>query len=194
MDGAADVLSEGTCTTIDTVRSGLVVRVPERTDVVAGSTSGRIVIEGSVGDVAITTEIGRVVVRDATAVDVRCDSSRVEITAVRFDCRIRTRSGRILVEQCGGSADLATKNGRIELKAGSGPVRAQCASGRIDITLVSANDVEADTISGRIAIALPAGTRPYRPQDGDAPVSTPDGYDCTVTARSVSGRVTIGSQ
>lgn len=193
VEGEADVVSDGARTTIDGVRSRLVVHVPAGADVIAGSTSGRIVIEGPVGEVAVTTESGGVRVRHAESVDVRSESSRVEIADVRSDCRIRTRSGSVQVEHCGGGADLAAKTGRIELTSGSGPVRAQCSSGRIDITLLTAQDVEAETISGRINVALPAGTRPYRSDGWEAPAATPDGYDCTVTARSATGKVTVAA-
>lgn len=193
VEGDADVASDGGPTTIGAVRSRLVIRVPERTDVVIGSTSGRVNIEGPVGKVAVTTESGDVTVHDAITVDVRSDSSRVEVTKVDADCRIQTRSGRVRVEYCGGVADLATKKGRIRLEAASGPVRAQCTSGEINIGLVTAQDVMAETITGRIAIALPAGTRAYRSEDWEMPASAPDGYDCTVLARSMSGRVTVGT-
>ncbi|MCP3988759.1 MAG: DUF4097 family beta strand repeat protein [Actinomycetia bacterium] len=194
VDGDAQVVSEGPRTTVQDVEGRLVVRVPEGTDIVVGSTSGQIRVEGPIGDVAVTTESGRVRVQDAASVDVRTNSSRVQINRVASDCRVRTRSGRVQVHHCGGRADLATKSGRIQLRAGDGPVIAHCTSGRIRVSLLSAHDVKAETVTGRIAVSLPVGVRPYELEQQALPAATPEGYDCTVIARSVSGRVTIDSR
>ncbi len=194
VDGDAQVVAEGSRTTVDDVESKLVVRVPEGTDIVVGSTSGRIWVEGRIGDVAVTTESGRVRVHDAASVDVRTNSSRVQVDRVASDCRVRTRSGRVQVRHCGGRADLATKSGRIQLRAGGGPVTAHCTSGRIEVSLLAARDVRAETVTGRIVVSLPAGVRPYELEQQAHLAPTPEGYDCTVIARSVSGRVTVDSQ
>ena len=91
-------------------------------------------------------------------------------------------------------ADLSTDSGRIQLRRGSGTTRAHCVSGRIDLGLTGACDVDAETVSGRIRVELPEGVRAYRPEVGEDTESPPDGYDCVVAARSVSGRVNVSSR
>ena len=177
VDGRARVTESGARTTIDKVRSRLLVRVPHGTDVVVGSSSARVEVRGPVGDVAVTSASGRVSVEQAGAVDVRSSSGRIEIGHAEGECRLRAKSGRVQVESCGG-ADAATTSGRIVLRGVGGPVRAHCVSGRIEVDLDGAHDVDAETVSGRIRVSLPPGVRG-------------DGSDCTCTTRSISGRVEV---
>lgn len=194
VDGPAAVKTVGGTTTVDDIKDRITVRVPGHTNVVVGTTSGRVLIAGPVGDVAITTTSGRVEINDAASVDVRAESSRVEVNGVDNHCRIRTGNGKVLVDDCGGHADLATDKGRIELTAANGTVEAHCVSGRIVVTMDSANDVQAETVTGRIDVSLPPGIRPYDPISQGLQDITPDGYDCTIVARSVSGRVSVESR
>lgn len=194
VDGPARVDTVGDMTTVDDITDRITVRVPGHTNVVVGTTSGRVLVAGPVGDVAITTSSGRVEVNDAESVDVRAESSRVEVNRVDRHCRIRTSDGKVLVDDCGGHADLATDKGRIELTAANGTVQAHCVSGRIVVTMDSANDVQAETVTGRIDVSLPPGIRPYDPATQGLQDITPEGYDCTIVARSVSGRVSVESR
>ena len=174
---------------IDDVRSRIRVRVPEGTDLVVGSSSGRVEITGRCGAVSVTSSSGKVQVAAATAVDARTDSGRIEIGAVDSECRVHTRSGRVEVERC-GSADVAAESSRIELDAVHGPARAHTVSGRVQVGMAEAADVDAETDTGRIEVALPRGTVVHRPAPGsEAPL--PDDADCTVLARSTPGKVEI---
>lgn len=177
VDGAARVAEAGGVTTIDQVRGRLSVRVPLGTDVVVGSASARVEVRGAAGDVAVTSESGRVSVEQARTVDVRSSSGRIEVGRVAGECRLRSISGRVQVERCGG-ADASTTSGRVVLRGVDGPVRAHCVSGRIEVVLESAHDVDAETVSGRISVSLPPGVRG-------------DGSDCICRARSVSGRIAV---
>lgn len=179
-------------TTIDDVRSKLEVRVPIGTDVTVGSTSARVAIKGRVGDIAVVTQSGRVEIEHARSVDVRTNSSRVEVGRTDGGCRIRSTSGKVEVGAC-GEADVATTSGRIELSAVSGDVKSHCVSGKIEIAMLGAHDVDAETVSGRVSVELPAGVRVNRVAAGQ-PASPGDEYDCTVNARSVSGRVEVRSR
>lgn len=191
VSGDARVWTEGETLTIDEASGRLVVRIPERTDLVIGSSSGRILINGPTGDVAVTTVSGRIDVADARSLDIRAESSRVDVSEIVGRCRVHTLKGQIRIDGCGGDADLTTESGRIDVRAMNGPVRAHCVSGRIIVGLDSANDVEAETVTGRIDVSLPSGTRAYDPAEHGLQDLTPEGYDCTVTTRSISGRVTV---
>ena len=102
VDGQARVSESGSQTTIDKVRSRLVVRVPLDTDVVVGVTSARVVVTGRAGRVAVTSESGRVQVEAAASVDIRSRSGRIEVGRVQGECRLRSSSGRVQVGSCGG--------------------------------------------------------------------------------------------
>ena len=193
VDGKAKVRHHGAQTTIERVGSGIVVRVPKGTDLVIGTTSARVEVRGKVGNVSIVTVSGRISVERAESVDARTMSARIEVGQSANACRLRTGSGRISVHAC-GDADVATGSGRIELGAVRGPVHAHCVSGRIEVGLAAAYDVEAETVSGRITVSLPKGVKAYRPSGTDRSGGRPDDADCTIYARSVSGRVDVKSR
>src|SRR4051794_13812565 len=70
VDGDAAVQRDGSCTTVDSIGGRVVVWVPEGTDLVLGTTSARVTVEGQVGRVAVVTESGRINVADATSADI----------------------------------------------------------------------------------------------------------------------------
>jgi DUF4097 and DUF4098 domain-containing protein YvlB len=105
------------------------------------------------------------------------------------ECRAAARSARVDVERC-GAAHVTTRSGRVELREVHGDAIVNCVSGRVAITMAGAHDVDAETVSGRIGVSLPAGVRPLvlsTPTD----TAPDDGHDCVVLARSVSGRVDV---
>jgi DUF4097 and DUF4098 domain-containing protein YvlB len=85
-------------------------------------------------------------------------------------------------------------NGAIHLEAVDGSARAHCVNGRIDIKMVSAHDVSAETVAGRISISFPRGVRALQRGDIAADHVIPDGYDCVIDARSSTGRVSISER
>lgn len=189
VDGKADVVHDGDRTTITATTSRVTVRVPTGTDLVIGTSSGRVEVSGQAGNVAIVTDSGRITVDQAAAVDARSDSARIVIGDATGTCRIRTDSGAVDVASC-GAVDAATDSGRITLKDVHGDVDAHCVSGRISVRLAGANDVEAETVSGRIVVTVPKGVRARRTTPQETTSDTAD-YDCTISASSVSGRVDV---
>jgi archaellum component FlaF (FlaF/FlaG flagellin family) len=193
VDGDAAVRHDGSCTTVDSIGGRVVVWVPEGTDLVLGTTSARVTVEGPVGRVAVVTESGRINVADATSADIRTNSARVEVGRTSADCCVRTSSGRVTIGAC-GSADVTTKSGRIVVEAASGPVQAHCVSGRVEIALTTAEDIDAETVSGQIRVTVPHGVAVHTNDDLTVRASWPDGAESTVNARTVSGRVDVSSK
>jgi DUF4097 and DUF4098 domain-containing protein YvlB len=191
--GRAEVVRRDGETTIDADRNAVAVHVPEGTDLVIGTTSARVDVQGRVGDVAIVTVSGRVSVERASSVDARTTSARIEVGHAANACRLRTVSGKITVEGC-ADADVATDSGKIELDGVRGPVHAHCVTGRIEVGLAAAYDVNAETVTGRIVVAFPKGIRAFRSSRPGQTMTPGDGADCTVFARSVKGRVDITSR
>ena len=179
--------------TIDGGASKVRVLIPEGTDLVVGATSGRVTIEGRVGAVSAMTTAGRVSIEQAESVDVRSRSGRVEVGRSNGSCRAVATSARVVIGRC-GDADVTSRSGRIVLKDANGRVRAHCTSGRIEIALGGAYDVDAETVSGRIVVSLPAGVRACTVVPPDEPVAEPGDCDCVVVARSGSGRVDVGNR
>ena len=179
VEGKVHVEGDDRQLTISAISGVVHVRVPIGADVVIGTASGRINVTGSVGAVSAVTVSGRVEIEAAGSVDVRTTSGRVELGRIAGSCCVRTASGRVEVGEC-GEVDVATQSARIDLRRVHGEVRAHCVSGRIEITMVDPHDVVAETVSGRIEVSVPPGC-------------TSDS-NCTVDARSVSGRVDVSER
>ncbi len=193
VEGDARVERDGSMTTVDSVRSRLVVRVPEGTDLQIGTTSARVEVEGPVGPAAVVTESGRVTVAEAASADVRTNSARVEVGRVDGECCVRTSSGKVEVARC-GAADVTTDSGRIVVRRAGVPVRSHCVCGRVEIALEEPADVDAETVSGRIEVQVPAGVDVRWANDQGAVASWPDGRRCRVDARSTSGAIDVSTR
>jgi DUF4097 and DUF4098 domain-containing protein YvlB len=193
VDGDAEFDRNGSSLRVEAVGDRLTVRVPEGTEVVVGTTSARVEVEGEVGGVAITTESGRISVEAAETADARTVNGRVDLGRIAGDCRIRSKSGRITVKSC-AAPDVATVTGSIHLDAVAGAARAHCVSGRINIDMASAHDVFAETISGRISISVPRGVRVMRRATTTENSIEPGSYDCVVDARSSTGKVSVSEK
>ena len=179
--------------TIDGGLSKVDVRVPEGTDLVIGTISGKVTVNGRVGAVSALTTSGRISIDHAVSVDARSTSGRVEVDHTDGECRVMSMSGRVQVGRC-GAADAASGAGRIVLADAHGPVRANCTSGRITVSMAGAHDVEAETVSGRIEISFPAGVRPLVVSSAAAAAEAGQQHDCTVIARSGSSRVVVSNR
>ncbi|MCP5025192.1 MAG: DUF4097 family beta strand repeat protein [Actinomycetia bacterium] len=174
--GTRNITVDGDQTTVNGGLESLTVRVPIGCDVRVGTNSGRIKIEGLVGNLAVVTEAGKVEVDAAEAVDIRSKSGRVTVDRAKGQCRVRTVSGRVEVGACAG-AEVSTRSGRISLAGVEGPARAHCVSGRIDLEMANAADVDAATVTGRIRVSLPRGVTA--------------GLDCAINSNSISGAVEV---
>jgi DUF4097 and DUF4098 domain-containing protein YvlB len=180
--------------TIDGGSSKVEVRVPEGTDLVIGTISGKVTVDGRVGAVSVLTTSGRICVDHAVSVDARSTSGRVEVAHSDGECRVMSTSGRVQVGRC-GAADAASGSGRIVLADAHGPVRANCTSGRITVSMAGAHDVDAETVSGRVEISFPAGVRPLVVSSvAAAAAEAGQQHDCNVIARSGSSRVTVSNR
>ncbi len=181
---------DGDVVTVSTRLQRVRVRIPEGLDVIVGTTSGRVSVEGRVRHLAVVTTSGKVTVDEAVSVDVRTTNGKVVIGRSDGDCRVVTKNGRIEVGRC-AAADVTTTSGKIVLRDVHGEARANCTSGRIEISMAGAHDVIAETVSGRVSISLPADARPKVDSSAGGSIPVGGDHDCTVTARSASGRVTV---
>ncbi len=188
--GDAEVRRVGVSTTVTGENNRLAVRIPLGTDIVIGTTSGRVDVSGSVGSAAITTESGKVTIERATSVDVRSIDGRIDVEHCGQQCCLRSEQGEVAVGSC-GSADVATGTGKISLRDVRGVARAHCTNGRVDITMAAANDVTAETVTGRINVSLPRGVRVFRADFAESQSVRQDDADCVVSTHSVTGRVDV---
>ena len=192
VQGDASVRTNGSRTTVESRGDRILVRVPAGADLVIGTTSARVDVDGPAGRVAVVTESGRITVEEATSADIRTRSARVKVGRTSAECCVRSSSGRVTIGEC-GSAEATTKSGRIVVLAANGPVRAHCVSGRVEVGLMAPGDIDAETVSGEIRITVPAGVGVLTGDGLSVRTLWPDGAEASVNARTVSGRVDVSS-
>jgi DUF4097 and DUF4098 domain-containing protein YvlB len=184
-----------------------------------GSDSGRVTVLGSDSPtVTVTRSIFRE--PDAPVETVRHEGdvlhieSECEVDSPRGPCRIDydltvPRGTAVVISGASGDLSTAGLTGPLTARSASGSILvaehqgattvAQTASGDVEVRLGSRPEsVEATSASGNVQVALPdAG--PYRVQaatasgDTDIDVRTDPGARSTITARTTSGDVTVGT-
>jgi Putative adhesin len=175
--------------------ASVTVECPAGTDLVIGSTAGRVETRGPLGAVNIATVSGRISVESARSVDVRTTSARVDIGTVEGAVRCSVVSGRVTVEHA-GSVDISVKSGRVEVQD-TGDARVHALSGRVEVAAGAGSEVDVRTTSGRVAVTLPNGSVPttnLSVRRGGIANSIPSDATITagrVTVQSVAGRVSL---
>jgi DUF4097 and DUF4098 domain-containing protein YvlB len=170
----------------------LTVRCPIETDVVIGTQSGPVKMDGRFGIVRVTTMAGSVEVQDAEELDVRTMSGSIDVGTSRGRCRLSAISGKVSV----GDADIAhasTVSGPIKLDHVAGDVRARSVSGTIEMGASGDSTIAVKTVSGRVRISLPAGTEPatFFKTRGSVRCDFPRGGDCRIECASLSGSIEV---
>jgi DUF4097 and DUF4098 domain-containing protein YvlB len=180
------------------VRSGrggskpLTVRCPIETDVVIGTQSASVKLEGRLGVVRVTTMSGSVEVEDGEELDVRTMSGNIDVATCRGRCRLNAISGTVRV----GDTDqvhASTVSGSIKLSRVAGDVRARSVSGTIEMQVSGDSPIAVKTVSGKVRISLPAGTEPQTifKTRGSVRCDFPRGHDCRIECASLSGSIEV---
>jgi DUF4097 and DUF4098 domain-containing protein YvlB len=173
--------------------AALEARCPAGSDVVIGTMSGRVELRGTLGAVRVTTVSSDIDVERADALDVRTVSGSIEVGACPGQCSLRTKSGKATVGSA-GDAFVSTISGTIRLGRAARKVRAQTVSGGVRVGTQSDGDVKVQTLSGAVTVEVPEGVRPeahLASMTGRPRVECPEGDDCRIAVRSVSGRIEV---
>ena len=165
---------------------------PEGTDVILGTASGKVTLEGPLGDVRITASSGSMHVEQARSLDLRVRSGSVEIGDVSGHCSVVATSGRIEINSA-GSIDLSGVSGTVVARStGGGKVRT--TSGRVSVGLNRAADLEVRGVSGTMEIDVARGVLPelrLHTLSGKVKRDVDQGNDCVVSVRTVSGSIKV---
>ena len=172
--------------------SSVKVRCPSGCDVVAGASSGSIRMEGALGNVRATTSSGRISVDHAAAADLRSSSGALSVARCDGAVRGATSSGKVEVGSC-ETLDARVGSGRVSVTA-AGRATVKGVSSTVEVES-HGGDVDVATVSGKVAVTVPAGTRPnVRVRSGKRPrIEVEEGDDLRIDVRTVSGRVTVRS-
>jgi DUF4097 and DUF4098 domain-containing protein YvlB len=162
------------------------------TDVVTGAGWGRLDLMGRCGAVSVPNTRGRVHIDEAETIDVRVGSGRVDIGRCAGVCRVNAGSGRTQVGSS-GELDVMVDSGSIEIGEIRGRARLKTTSGRIEARLGGAHDLDAESVSGRITVHVPADLHPdvTLASRGRTSCGVTLGTEPTIRARSVSGRLEV---
>jgi DUF4097 and DUF4098 domain-containing protein YvlB len=172
----------------------LSIRVPTSAAVIAGTSSGNVAVDGTVGPISITTSSASVEAEDVASIDARTTSGKVRVGHCRGPLRLRTKSSTVRVDRVDGETDVTTVSGKIEIADARGPVTVRTVSGTIEISVDGSAPVVAETVSGSIRVRVPGDRHPQvRDQQvsGRTRVDVEQGDDFTISVRSVSGKVTV---
>jgi DUF4097 and DUF4098 domain-containing protein YvlB len=168
------------------------VRCPTGTDVMVGTTSGAVKLQGSLGSVSVSSASGRIRVAAAAEVDLRTGSGKIEVDDCTGRCRASTKSGAVIVGSA-NAAEITTVSGKIRLGLVAGTIDVRTVSGSVTLMSSGAGPISARTLSGSVSISLPAGVHPeVLASDGRwVECRCEAGDDVTIDVASLSGRVKI---
>jgi DUF4097 and DUF4098 domain-containing protein YvlB len=177
---------------IDAASRNLEVTCPEGADVILGTSSGKVRLDGRFGDVRVTSSSGSVQIDTVSTLDVRLRSGSVSVEACDGDCHVVSSSGRIEIERA-GAIDVAGTSGHIFVRASAGG-RVRTTSGHIEIGLDRAADLEVRGVSSTIEIDVPPGVAPalmLRSRSGSVRSEVDEGHDGTISVHTVSGAIRV---
>jgi DUF4097 and DUF4098 domain-containing protein YvlB len=186
---------DGRTLLVRSARSGtkpLTVRCPIETDVVIGTQSGNVTLQGRLGLVHVTTMSGSIELESAEEADLRTMSGSIEVGTCRGKCRLSAISGKVTVGQSDKTA-VGTVSGSIKIDRVSGDVKARSVSGSIEMRASGDSAIAVKTVSGKVRIELPRGTEPatHFKTRGHVTCDFPAGDDCRIEAASLSGAIEV---
>jgi DUF4097 and DUF4098 domain-containing protein YvlB len=185
-DGSIDVSASRGSTAIT-------VRCPEGANIVVGTRSGSLRLQGRLGAVLATTISGRIEAEDVASADLRAVSGSIVVGACAETCRAKTKSGSIKIGST-GAAEVMMGSGTVVVASVEGALKVRAVSGSVDVAAQGHGPIEIETMSGSITISLPPGCRPdlrARSLSSRPHVELSPGTDCQVVVRTLSGGITV---
>lgn len=191
--GRAETHDDGTVHIRREPSSGtIVVQCASGTDVTVGTVSGNVDLLGGLGAVRVATVSGRIRVEDVARIDVRTKSGKIDIGTCTGDCRITTKSSAVHVTSA-GRATVAAVSGVVVLENVRG-AEVKTVTGKVLIGAEGGDRIAVHTVSGHVAIRLPAQTKPatrLRSVSGRIRCDLASGDDFVVSVSSVSGAIEV---
>lgn len=182
------------------VRAGsdnITVHVPTGTEVVIGSGSGDVVLAGSLGAVSVTTASGDVEAEEVASIDARTASGKLTVETSHGSVRLKTKSARVRVGRADGAVWIAAVSGQVKIGEAGDAVSIKTVSGNIEALITGRAPVNVEAISARIRIRVRDGVRPdvqLRTMSGKKRIECATGDDFVLTARTISGNITVTTE
>jgi DUF4097 and DUF4098 domain-containing protein YvlB len=165
---------------------------PEGTDVIVGTSSGRVELLGPIGDARVTTRSARISIEHAARVDARTWSGAVEVGTCTGECRVVTKSSRVKVGSA-ASLDVSAMSGRVEVGDVADAV-VRTMSGRVEVSTRNSGRVEVRTLSGAVEVEVPRDRRPstlLKSLSGRVRCDCAQGNDGEINVATTSGSIRV---
>jgi DUF4097 and DUF4098 domain-containing protein YvlB len=168
------------------------VRCAPDSDLIVGTMSGSVHVEGTVGAARVVSKSGSIVIEDAREVDARTGSGRVTVGACAGQCRVVVTSGSVRVGKS-GSASVAGVSGSI----GVGETDAadvKNVSGRIKVGASGEGRISIRSVSGTVEVSVPETCAPathLKSISGRVRTECAEGTDGEIDVKTVSGTIRI---
>ena len=170
----------------------IVVRCPEGTDLVLGTVSGNVQVQGPAGAVKVATVSGDIRVDSAASLDVRTKSGNVEVGNCEGDCGVVVTSSTVKIGEA-GRAKVAAVSGRVEVEKLK-DAKVQTVSGKVDLGARGGGQVLVQTVSGNVDVSVPSERRPstaLKSFSGRIKCDCEAGDDGEVRIRTMSGAIRL---
>ena len=170
----------------------IVVRCPEGSDVVVGTDSGDVDLQGRLGQAKVTAASGSVTVEQVEGLEVRAMSGKVRVLECTGQCRVQATSGSVRIGRA-GTIDTSCESGSIRVDRAEGG-RVQAVSGSVEVSATGREGLVVRTMSGSVRVTLPPGVHPETQlvsESGDARCDCQQGSDCRVLVWTGSGSISV---
>lgn len=181
---------------VRTTSKAVELRVPAGTDLVVGTASGTVLLEGPLGSTRVTTASGAITAEDVASIDARTTAGSIDVRA-RGEGRLRTSSSAVHVRGAARGLSVATTSGRVVVEDSRGPVSVRTVSGAVEIGVGAPAAVTVDTISGGVRVTVPPGvavSSRFRSVSGRPHLECERGDDMELTVRTVSGGLSVANR
>ena len=187
-DDRRDTTAASAGVEVTTASDSVEVRCPVGTDVVVGSASGRVRLEGQLGAARVTTASGSIRVGSVSSADLRTQSARIEVERCLGTCRVMNKSGKVEVHR---ARDVHVEGVSGTIEVAGDEVRVRTVSGRVRVGTNRSAAIE--SVSGSVDVRVPEGFRPHvrRQGQGRVDVDVPEGDDGDISIRTVSASVRV---
>jgi len=184
-DGSATITASRPSSTVE-------IRCPAGCDVVVGTGSGVVELDGPLGEVHVTTSSGKIKVERAESADLRTRSGAIEVGECDGQCRVVTGSARVRIGRA-GCADVSARSGSVSAEnLGDGSVHT--ASGRVELGTSADGSVEVRTVSGSVRVKVPTGRCPtavLHSHSGSVHCDCEQGADGRIDVATTSGTIRV---
>ena len=180
--------------------AAITAEIPDGADLEVATASADVVIRQRLGRFDVATASGEIRFGDAERLQAKSASGDIRGAKVTGESRAVTASGDIRISEVGERASLSTASGDIQIKSSTGRLTTNTVSGDIRVDEVTGPEIQAKSMSGRVRLGIPKGTRldlDANTYSGKVKLPSPDPSpgpperEMTVKVRLVSGDLRI---